>query len=142
MNPKGDAVGIVSHVGVGVAVTAAIVCIGCGSSVTIGNDSSAVLLGGEAVVGRLAVERVGELVDCDAKGGVPVELVVWASFALLLANSLRLSFLRTGVGLTASWTAGEKGEANATGDVPVTPGVTAELAEKGLVNSGFAGIST
>lgn len=91
-----------SHVGVGAVVVAAIVCIGCASSVTIGSDSSAVLLGGEAVVGRLAVDKVGELVDCDAKGGVPVELVVWASFALLLANSLRLSFLRTGVGLTAS----------------------------------------
>lgn len=84
LNPK-DALGIVSHVEVGVAVVAVTVCRGWASSVTIGNDSSAVLLGGEAVVGRLAVDRVGELVDCDASGGVPVELVVWASFALLLA---------------------------------------------------------
>lgn len=103
------------------------------------------MLGGEAV-GRLAADKVGELVDCDARGGVPVELDVWASFALLLANSLRLSFLRTGVGLTASWTAGENGEAIAIGDstdgVPVTPGVTTELALKGLLNSGFAGMST
>jgi hypothetical protein len=65
-----------SHVEVGATVVATTVCIGCESSVTTGNDSSAVLLGGEAVVGRLAVDRVGELVDCDASGGVPVELVV------------------------------------------------------------------
>lgn len=145
MNPNKGALGIISHVGVGAVVAAATVCIGCDSSVTTGNDSSAVLLGGEAV-GRLAADKVGELVDCDARGGVPVELVVWASFALLLANSLRLSFLRTGVGLTASWTAGEKGEAIAMGDctegIPVTPGAPAELTEKGLVSSGFAGMST
>ena len=77
---------------------------------------------------------------------MPAELVVWASFALLLANSLRLSFLRTGAGLTASCTAGENGEAIAMGDstdgVPVTPGVTAELALNGLLSSGLAGMST
>lgn len=117
----------------------------CGSSVTTGSDSSAVLLGGEAV-GRLAADKVGELVDCDASGGVLDVLVVWASFALLLANSLRLSFLRTGVGLTASCTAGENGEAIATEDStdggPGTPGVDVQTLEKGLIKSGFAGMST
>lgn len=100
-NPKEGALGIISHIGVGAVVAAETVCMDCGSSVTTGSDSSALLLGGEAV-GRLAADKVGEPVDCDARGGVPVELDVWASFALLLANSLKLSFLRTGVGLTAS----------------------------------------
>ena len=100
-NPKERALGIMSHVGVGAVVVVTTVCMGCGSSVTTGNDSSAVLLGGEAV-GRLAADKVGEPVDWEARGGVPVELDVWASFARRLANSLKLSFLRTGVGLTAS----------------------------------------
>ncbi len=74
-NLKEGALGIMSHIGVGAVVAAATVCMGCCSSVTTDNDNSAVLLGGEAV-GRLAADRVGELVDCDARGGVPVKLVV------------------------------------------------------------------
>lgn len=74
-NPKERALGIMSHVGVGAVVVAAMACTGCDSSVTIGNDSSAVLLGGEAV-GRLAADRVGEPVDWEARGGVPVVLDV------------------------------------------------------------------
>jgi hypothetical protein len=57
---------------------------GCGSSVTMAKDS-ALLAEGEAMFGKLAADSVGELVDCElASGGVPVEEVVWASFALLL----------------------------------------------------------
>src|SRR5690242_1197818 len=97
--PEDRALGIMSHVGVGAVAAATAMC--CGSSVTTGSDSSAVLLGGEAV-GRLAADKVGELMVCGARGGVPAELDVWASFALRLANSLKLSFLRTGVGFTAS----------------------------------------
>ena len=74
-NSKEGALGIMSHVGVGAVAAAATVWIGCGSSVTTGSDSSAVLLGGEAV-GKLAADNVGELVDCDARGGVPDVLVV------------------------------------------------------------------
>ena len=53
---------------------------GLESSITDGKVGSALCRGGE-LLGKLAVERVGELVDCDcASGGVPVE---WdcASFA-------------------------------------------------------------
>ena len=143
-DPNEHALGIISHVEVGAVVVAATVCTGCGSSVTTGKDSSAVLLGDEPV-GRLAADKVGEPVDCGARGGVPDVVDVWASF-LRFANSLKLSFFRAGVGLTASCTAGEKGKAIATGDsvlsVSVTPEMIAELAENGLLSSGFAGVST
>ena len=62
VSPNNGALGIMSHIGVGAVVAVETACMGCGSSVTMGNDSSAALLGGEAV-GRLAVDKVGELVD-------------------------------------------------------------------------------
>lgn len=143
-NPNEHALGIISHVGVGAVVVAATVCTGCGSSVTTGKDSSAVLLGDEPV-GRLAADKVGEPVDCEARGGVPDVVDVWASF-LRFANSLKLSFFRAGVGLIASCTAGEKGKGIAAGDsvlgISIMPEIIAELAENGLLSTGFAGVST
>lgn len=52
---------------------------GLDSSVRGGSAGSTLLRGGELLPGRLAVDNVGELVDCDAtRGGVefePVECV-------------------------------------------------------------------
>lgn len=46
------------------------------SSVRGGNPGSALLRGGEFVFGRLAVDKVGELVFCDCpSGGVELEPV-------------------------------------------------------------------
>lgn len=78
-----------AHVEVEVVVT---VAIGAGSgevasSVRGGNAGSTLFRGGEFVLGRLAVDNVGELVACECpSGGVELEPVecVWASFARLL----------------------------------------------------------
>lgn len=71
----------VAHVEVEVEVTAvaAMGSVGLGSSVRGGSAGSTLFRGGEFVFGRLAVDSVGELVDCDCpNGGVefePVECV-------------------------------------------------------------------
>jgi hypothetical protein len=84
--------GIVTHVAhveveVEATVVTAIGSVGLDSSVRGGNAGSTLLRGGEFMLGKLAVESVGELVDCDgARGGVEFEPVVcvWANFARLL----------------------------------------------------------
>jgi hypothetical protein len=72
--------GIVTHV----KVVRVVIVVGAffsgesGSSSTASSDGSTLLRGGELVLGRLAVESVGELVDCDcASGGVDAEPVEW-----------------------------------------------------------------
>jgi hypothetical protein len=68
----------VAHVEVEVetAVVTVVVSGGLISSVRGGSAGSTLLRGGELVFGRLAVDSVGELVDCDsARGGVEVEPV-------------------------------------------------------------------
>jgi hypothetical protein len=71
--------GIVTHVELVVTIVAATaVSIGLGSSSTAGSAGSMLLRGGELVLGRLAVERVGELIGCDCpSGGVELEPVEW-----------------------------------------------------------------
>lgn len=71
----------VAHVEVEVAVMVGATDTSAGfvSSATGARTGSTALGGGELVLGRLAVDRVGELVDCDgASGGVafvPVDCV-------------------------------------------------------------------
>jgi hypothetical protein len=68
----------VAHVEVEVetAVVTVVASVGLISSVRGGSAGSTLLRGGELVFGRLAVDSVGELVDCDnARGGVEVEPV-------------------------------------------------------------------
>lgn len=48
---------------------------GFSSSATGGRIVSTALGGGEFVLGRLAVDNVGELVDCEFRGGVAFEPV-------------------------------------------------------------------
>jgi len=80
----------VAHVEVEVEATGATTVVGSvgfDSSVRGGNEGSALFRGGEFVFGKLAIDSVGELVDCDcASDGVEFEPVewVWASFARLL----------------------------------------------------------
>jgi hypothetical protein len=58
------------------AVETVVASVGLISSVRGGSAGSTLLRGGEFVFGRLAVDSVGELVDCDsARGGVDVEPV-------------------------------------------------------------------
>lgn len=73
--------GIINHVAhveveVETATAGANASRGFSSSSTGGRADSTGLSGGELVLGRLATESVGELVDCEfASGGVPVECV-------------------------------------------------------------------
>ena len=55
-------------------VVAASTSVGFASSFTVGSAGEAALGGGEPVFGKLAMESVGELVDC-ANGGVEFEPV-------------------------------------------------------------------
>jgi hypothetical protein len=69
----------VAHIEVESTVAAAAGSAVLGSSVRGGRTGSTLLRGGEFMPGRLAIDNVGELVDCDcASGGVefdPVECV-------------------------------------------------------------------
>jgi hypothetical protein len=64
------------EVEVGAAVWIAVGPAGLDSSVRGESAGSTLFRGGEFVFGRLAIDNVGELVDCDcASGGVEVECV-------------------------------------------------------------------
>jgi hypothetical protein len=69
------------------AIASAVGSIRVCSSARGGSVGSTLFLGGEFVFGKLAVDSVGELVECDcASDGVELEPVEWvcASFARLL----------------------------------------------------------
>lgn len=121
------------------------------SSVTGGRLHSVALGSGDALLGKLEVDNVGDFTegeetapDCD---------VCCASLARRLVYALRLSFLRAGPGVTALVTAGEKGDggATATGDcvaalllggIEADSGVSALSAQgEGSTGSGFIGTS-
>jgi hypothetical protein len=60
-----------------VTVAADIGSAGDSSSVSGGSAGSTLFRGGEFVFGRLAVDKVGELVLCCPGGGVELEPVEW-----------------------------------------------------------------
>jgi hypothetical protein len=78
------AVVVVEAVSVAVAVT--VVVAEFVSSASGGNAGSTLFAGGEGLFGKLAFDKVGELVDCvGMSGGVPDTVEdCWASFARLL----------------------------------------------------------